>query len=215
MNYLKVDYRPTVIEFDVANNSNVVPDNLGIYPSAQEASEFIAKNLTGINHKLTVSRFMDHFEKSELRKEYQEILEDKMPMVERDLMKATGAHEEAKRKLTEAKEYVNATTNEAKALAVEVKRGVKDVCLDDMYTWRVPFDGRYYFYTYMDGMIKLCKIADIPEYEKMDLYNAMNRNDQFFNDNFPGVDHATSKLREMVKSGEVTFSMNSIGVESE
>lgn len=184
MNYLQEDYRPANIEFDVANSSEIVPDNLGTYKSAQEAAEFIDVNMIGINQKITAVRFMDHYEKSEKRKEYQELLEDKLPLVERDLMKATSAFEEAKKILNEAKEYVNATTNEAKALAIEVKRGIKEISLDYQFTWRVPFNGRYFYYTYMDGSLKLCKISDMPEYEKMDLYNAMNRNDQFFNDNF-------------------------------
>lgn len=217
MSYLlkNEEYRPSVIEFAVSNNSEVVPDSLGSYNSAQEAVEFMAKHLTAINQKCTVSRFMDTYEKRLLREEYQEILEDKMPMVERDLMKATGAYEEAKKRLTEAKEYVNATTNEAKALAMQVKRGVKDITLDDLYTWRVPFNGRYWFYTFMDGVIKLCRVTDIPEYEKGDLWNAMNRNDGFFNDNFGGpigedpkhirglIKEANDYLESKAKDGEI------------
>lgn len=177
------DYRPVNIEFDVANSS-IVPDNLGQYENSQKALEFISKNIVGINQKVTVNRFMDHVEKIELRKEYSDLLENKLPILERDLMKASSVFEQAKKDLADAKEYVNATTNEAKALAVEVKRGTKEISLDDMFTWRVPFEGRYYFFTFIDNQIKLCKISDIPEHEKMDLYNAMNQNDEFFNANF-------------------------------
>lgn len=179
----KVDYRPKNIEFDVANSS-IMPENLGEYKTADEAIQFIHKNVVGINQRITVSRFMDNFEKTELRKEYQEILELKMPILEKDLQKATHEFEEAKKKLADAKELVNATTNEVKAIANDVKRGLKDIQLDDQFTWRIAFECRYFFYSYIDKQIKLAKIQDIPEHEKQDLFNVMSKNEEFFNDNF-------------------------------
>lgn len=175
------DYRPATIEFDVANSSPLIPESLGVFENAQKAAEFMAKNLTAINHKLTAVRFMDNTEKILLRKDYQSLLEDKLPALERDFQKVTGIYEVAKKVLGDAKEACSATTNEAKAIAVEVKRGLKDITLDDQYTWRVPFMGRYFFYTFIDGQVKLCKVQEIPEWEKQDLFNAMNTNEGFFN----------------------------------
>jgi hypothetical protein len=176
------DYRPVNIEFEVVNSSPVVPDNLGRFETSQQAVEFIAKNLNGMNHKLAANRFMDNYEKTQLRKDYQDLLENKLPLCEKEMMKAAQVFSEAKKAYSDSQEYVNATTNEAKALAMEVKRGVVEINLDDMFTWRIPFDSKYYFYTFMDNQIKLCKIQDIPDHEKMDLYNAMNNNDVFFNE---------------------------------
>lgn len=180
MSYLlKTDYRPAIIEFDVANNG-LVPDNLGEFKTMQLASDFIGKELTGINQKVTVFRFMDNFEKSEMRKEYNDLLENKIPILEKDLMKAHAAYSEAKKILEDAKESVSATINEAKSLAYEVKRGVKDITLDDLYTWKVPYNGQFYFYTFIDGAIKLVKISEIPESEKNEIFNAMNKNTEYF-----------------------------------
>jgi len=172
-------YRPSNIEFDIASNGEI-PENLGFFETSKDAIEFIASKLTAINQKITVGRFMDNFEKNEIRKEYQELLETKLPFLEKELQKAASKLAEIKKEYNEAVEYLNATTNEAKALAVDVKRGIKDISLDDQFTWRAAFDGRYYFYTFIDNQLKLCKISDIPEWEKKDLWNAMADNERFF-----------------------------------
>lgn len=177
-------YRPANIEFDVANSSQC-PDNFGLFENEKSVNEFIGKNLIAINQGISVNRFMDNIEKTELRKEYQDLLELKMPLLERELMKATAAYEEAKKELADAKELVSATTNEVKTLAIEVKRGTKSIELDSQFTWRVPFNGRFYFYTYIDKNLKLCKISDILEYEKQEIFNASYQNEEFFNNNFP------------------------------
>jgi len=180
-------YRPANIEFDVANSS-IMPDNLGLYPTEKEATEFIHKNTDGFNQKITVLRFMDNFEKSELRKDYQDLLELKLPLAQRELMKANGVLEEAKKKAKDAAELVNSTMNEVQAIAHEVKKGVKEISLDDNFTWRLPFHGKYYFYTYMDKQLKLCKVNDIPDHEKTDLFNSTRKNEEFFDVNFGGAE---------------------------
>jgi ElaB/YqjD/DUF883 family membrane-anchored ribosome-binding protein len=181
MSYLlPTEYRPAYIEFDVAS-ANSIPDVLGNFETLQEASDFIGKQLAGFNQKITVFRFIDNFEKSEIRKEYNELLENKIPILEKELSKATSALAEAKKNMSDAVESVNATINEAKALAMDVKRGVKDITLDDISTWRVPFNGQYFFYTYMDKVLKLAKVQDIPDHEKQDIFSASHKNDEFFN----------------------------------
>jgi hypothetical protein len=92
------DYRPAILEFDVANNSNA-PESFGIIETEKEVLQFIHSNLTAINQGVTVNRFMDNFEKTELRKEYQEKLELKLPLLERELLKAQSIFDEAKSKL--------------------------------------------------------------------------------------------------------------------
>jgi len=174
------EYRPAYLEFNVAIDETIVPSNLGEFKTAKEATEFMAKQVTGINQKVTVSRFMDNFEKTEMRREYNDIMENKLPIVEKEMLKALNTFNEAKRNLDDAKDFLNATISEAKLMAVEVKRGLKDITLDDMTTWKVPYNGQYFFYTYIDGLIRLVTIRDIPEFEKQELFNAMNRNDEFF-----------------------------------
>ena len=188
------NYRPVNVEFDVATSGNV-PERLGFYETGDLAIAFMHKHLLCINQKLSVYRFIDNHEKAEIRRSYNDLLENKVPMLERELQKAKSEFEEAKKNLSNAIEAVNATVTETKALAMEVKRGIKDMNLDDKYTWRVPVHGMYYFFTYMDKVIKLCKTQVIPDYEKMDVFNDCTKNELFFNDNEPApedFDNATS-----------------------
>ena len=182
MELLKTDYRPANVEFEVANNS-ILPENLGTFKTADEANKALKDYFT-VSSNATVFRFMDNFEKNEIRKEYAELLEVRIPLLERDLDKATSEFQRAKKNLAEATEAVNARLNETKALAMEVKRGVKEISLDEMFTHRIPFEGKYYFYTFIDNQLKLCKVSDIPSDEKADLFNAMNNNDSVITERF-------------------------------
>ena len=204
------NYRPANVEFDVANAS-IVPDQLGRYESGDEAAEFMHKHLLAINQKLCVYRFMDQAEKSWIRSDYNDLLENKIPMLEKDLQKAKSEFETAKKELADSMERVNATTNEAKALALSVKRGIKEINLDDQYTWRVPFNGVYYFFTWMDKVIKLCKTQVIPEYEKMDVFNASQKNEEFFFDNEPSKEDEQSN-KDNIRANEL---LDKIGTQSE
>lgn len=128
---------------------------------------------------------MDFKEKTDIRREYNELLETKLPIYERDLSVATQEFNEAKRKMGNCQELVNATLTEARALATEVKRGIVEMHLDDLFTYRLPYKGRYYYYTFIDKALRLCAIRDIPDHEKQEIWNAMASNDQFIDDNYP------------------------------
>ena len=73
------NYRPAVIEFDVAHDGSLAPETLGTFPTAEEAAKYIGKNLVVVNQALTVSRHMDNKEKNDLRREYSDILENILP----------------------------------------------------------------------------------------------------------------------------------------
>jgi hypothetical protein len=177
------NYRPANIEFDVANSS-IVPDNLGFYENETELYDFVHKNMISFSQKLTVNRFMDNFEKQELRKDYQELLELKYPLVSKELDEANANFEKAKKIQKDCVEMVNATLSEVKALANEVKNGLRNITLDDLYTFRVPYKSKYYYFTWIDKALKLCKIAEIPDYEKTEIFNALGKNEEFFEINF-------------------------------
>lgn len=199
INNLKTDkmrdenYRPAVVEFDVAHDGSNVPETFGAFETAEEASKFLGKNFMSINQALTVSRHMDQKEKIELRREYNELLENKLPIYEKELSQVTQEFNEAKKKVSNATEMVNATITEARSLAYEVKRGLVEIKLDDMFTSRIPYRGRYYFFTYMDKQLKLCAIRDIPEHEKTDIWNAMASNDEAIDTNFAHVEASASQ----------------------
>lgn len=178
------DYRPVNVEFDVAHDGTNVPLSFGNFETAEDAAKFLGSNCTAINQAITAARHMDSFEKKELRVEYNDLLENILPTRENDLSKATLEFNAAKKKLSECQEMVNATVTEVKSLAYEVKRGLVDMRLDDMFTSRIPYKGRYYFFTYIDKQLKLCAIRDIPDFEKNELWNIMAVNEEFIDSNF-------------------------------
>ena len=180
----KEEYRPPCVEFDVAPDESILPEILGEFETAEQAQKFMGGNLAAINQSLTVNRHMDSFEKREIREQYHDLLENTLPRLEQDHFAKAQELSEVKREEKEASERENASITEAKLLAKEVKRGTKEMRLDDVYTYRVPFQGRYYFYTYMDKVMKLCATKEIPEHEKTEIWNAMAENDKFINDNF-------------------------------
>lgn len=185
------NYRPANVEFDVAHDGTNIPETFGEFETADDAAKFLGKNFTSINQALTVARHMDQKEKQEIRKEYTEILENKLPVYEKEMSIAAAEFSDAKKKLADASEMVSATISEAKSLAKEVKRGLVDMRLDDLFTSRIPYKGRYYFFTYMDKQLKLCAIRDIPESEKGEIWNSMAKNDEFIDDNYTDGKTAT------------------------
>lgn len=77
-------YRPANIEFNV--DGATMPENLGrIFKDATEATQFISENIAGINSKVRASRYMDNYEKRQIREDYQQLLEQKLPMLEKEL----------------------------------------------------------------------------------------------------------------------------------
>lgn len=173
------NYRPNPLTFEVS--SNEVPEILGNFASDKEAIQFINLNLTALNQKITAIRFIDNVEKIEIRKEYQDLLENKLPFYKKDLQKAEIELKEAKDRVKELQTAVDGIQQEAESMAVQVKIGTKEINLDDLYTWRIAFNGKYFFYTFIDNQIKLAKILEIPSYEKTELFNQQENNAAFFN----------------------------------
>lgn len=173
------DYRPEVIEFDVSTDDTIMPLILGEFPEHDEVDKFIADNkIVTINQAITVNRHMDTVEKNTIRQRYNDLLENILPRLEALHSEATTVLREAKEEEKQAAERVSATLTEAKILAKDVKRGLKEMRLDDLFTHRIPFKGRYYYYTYIDKRLKLCRITDIPDHEKNEVWNVMTANDE-------------------------------------
>lgn len=180
------DYRPKSITFDVATDETVMPEFLGEFKKYEDATKFLTDaKLTTINQSITVSRHMDASEKKEIRETYIDVLENVLPRLEKDHSVKTQALNEAKKSEKDAHGMVNASISEAKILARDAKRGLKSINLEDIHTFRLPYKGRYYFYTWIDGVLKLCKISDIPEHEKTEIWNAQAANEEFIEKTFP------------------------------
>lgn len=174
------NYRPANIEFDVAADGTPVPENLGTFENSDDALLFMQKNLFALNQGITVNRFMDNFEKSEIRKKVNAILEDQMPVLEQSMRNAINEYIAAKAAKENAIEAVSAYTNEAKMMALEVKRGLVQMKLDELFTWKMPYKGRFYFFTFIDKSIRLVKITDMTDREKEEIFSQGKLNEDYF-----------------------------------
>lgn len=173
------DYRPKHIEFDVAEDDTLMPESLGEFKTAAIASKFVGGNFVSSSPSLTVNRHMDHVEKKLLREKYENVLENILPINEAKHSEKAQELNEAKKKEKEASETVSATITEVKYLSQEVKRGLKEMHLDENHTYKIPFKGRFYFYTYIDKEMRLCKIQDILEHEKGEIFNDSAANEEY------------------------------------
>jgi hypothetical protein len=171
-------YRPVNIEFNVTHDGSKMPVTLGEFATAEEAQKHMS-NLTCTNQRLPVARLLDNTEKAKMRGQYTALLEDQLPIYEAELSDAENKLAAAKKVQKQAEDALNANTQHAHNLSAAVKRGLKDMELDEKYTYRVAYKGRYYFYTWMDKQLKLCAIRDIPELEKGEIWNQMAGNEEW------------------------------------
>lgn len=191
LNYIKMkkieNYRPPIIEFTVNSNA---PTSLGKFKTDDEARMFIAENLMAMQTQASAARFMDEYEKEQLRKEYAEELEDELPTYRHAYLDAVNRLEDAKRLEKEAKEMVNASLSKIQQLADEVNDGTTLMDLDQAHTWEVVHNGRRLVYTYMDKEIKLCRDSPVPDEDGYSLINSSERNAQFFDKRMQKVGEA-------------------------
>jgi hypothetical protein len=178
------DYRPAVIEFNVATDGTNVPVSLGEFETPEDAAKFVGANFTSLNRGVTVSRHMDAYEKKSTREDCADIMENLVPVYEKELSAAETALTNAKTALKSAEEAYNFTIGRAKTLASEAKRGLRDYICEEVYTSRIAYKGRYYFFTYVDKQLKLCLIREIPESEKTEIWNQMAGNEEFIDKEF-------------------------------
>tara|TARA_R110002167_G_scaffold81296_6_gene222721 strand:+ start:7919 stop:8488 length:570 start_codon:yes stop_codon:yes gene_type:complete len=172
------DYRPPIIEFTA--ESKQVPNSLGEFKTDDEARLFMAQNLLAIQTKLTATRKIDAIEKQLLREQYVNELEDELPMYRIAHYDSVMRLEDAKKAEKDSKEMVNASLNKIQQLADEVNDGRTEIELDSAHTWEVVFMGKKFYYTYMDGEIKLARVIDVPSYEADDLISSSEKNGKYF-----------------------------------
>lgn len=172
------DYRPEVIEFTA--DSKQVPTMLGEFESNDEARLFMAENFLAIQSKITVTRKIDDTEKQLLREQYVDELEENLPVYRNAYHDSVVHLEDAKKREKDSKEMVNASLNKIQQLADEVNDGRTDMELDSASTWEVVYANKKFYYTYMDGAIKLAKVEDVPSYEADDLISTSEKNSEYF-----------------------------------
>lgn len=172
------NYTPEIINFTI--KSDTVPKSLGKFKDEEDARVFMSKNLLAIQSPCIASREMDDVEIADLRKEYSEELEEVLPKLRQDHIKKEQELELAKKIEKDAKEMVSSCLNNIQQLADSVKAGKTLIDLETTNTWQVILDGKKYFFTYVNGEIKLAHIQDVPSFEMNDLISSSGKNAAFF-----------------------------------
>lgn len=176
------DYLPENVAFAI-KEQDVMPLTLGEFESIEDVNSFIREQkIVVVNQSLKIDRLMDDFEKNEIRAQYINILEDVIPACKQTLYEKKSDLDHAKEEFKNAQETFSAYENQAYTLAKEVKRGLVEMKLTDVNTFRIPLKGKYYYYTHINKELKLCAIKDIPEHEQKDIFNSTNVNEQIFID---------------------------------
>jgi hypothetical protein len=174
------EYRPLTIDFTIKTKE--VPLSLGKFKTEKEARKFIAENTVSLQTDIQAERLMDEYEVDSYRERYSDELEQTLPELRIALFQAESDLEKAKEAVKQAKESKNASLNKIQQLADEVKRGIIDMDLDKSSTYEVSYNGKNYYYTYIDGELKLAKIQDVPSYRIDDLISTSEQNALFFDE---------------------------------
>lgn len=168
------DYRPERIDFVVTENE-ITKKITHPFTDIKQVREYI-KQFVATSAKIEVDRYMDNHEIDQTRNEYIVELEINQPKLEKSLSEKTEALEEAKAQYNAVKEQMAGSNQKIRDLVHTVNSGVKPINLDMATTWRIPIEGMYYYVTYIDGMLKVANVSEIPDSEKQDLLNSQNEN---------------------------------------
>lgn len=172
------DYLPAVIEFTAKTTE--VPEVLGKFETPEDVQKFMSENFVAMPKQIDTNRLLDDYEKEHIRNEYITELEENYPLYQNQLLEHAAETERAKEAEKRAKETVSASFNKIEALSKEVKKGVAEINLDPATTYELAYNGNYFYYTWINGELKLAKVKKIPDHEVSDLFNSSERNKAFF-----------------------------------
>lgn len=167
------DYQPEQPEFKLPSGvrfPRVIFEGAENYADIQKhlSGKFITESLRGAK----ATRYLDEYEKSSIRANYGELLEDEQPILEQEL---ETVREACKKKVKEAEDRLQAVRTQIKDLVYTVKSGVKDYDLPNEGV-RLPLDGHYLYYAWINDSFRLVKVEPIPAWDKDNLFNQLEAN---------------------------------------
>lgn len=137
------------------------------------SGRFIAESMT--NAKAV--RLLDSYEKAAIRSNYSELMEDEQPKLEEQLADIENS---CKQMTKDAKDKLQAVITQIRDLVYQVKRGDKEVDLPADSTVRIPLDGHYLYYAWINGMFQLCRVDKIPSWDDQSLFANQETNKEAF-----------------------------------
>jgi hypothetical protein len=172
---------PSIIKF-VFNEelvNDTIPATFGKFKTVKAVQKFLQEhNFITLNPKLEVTREMDEIEVNDLRGMYINELEEIIPDLERNALRAQTEFDNAKRHLSEQKERVSASHTKVDMLITEINEGTIGMALDQSKTFELAFQDKYLYYTLINGELVLCHVKNIPDYERGDMFNSTDANQE-------------------------------------
>lgn len=191
------DYRPDEINFVLGDEvKERFADVLTLFEGADDVNKVIEKVNEYFNAEFPTNevarRYIDDYEKQNIREEYNAIVEDELPVAEREQLDAI---DQAKRIKKEADDNLLSVRNRIKELAARVSDGKEDFKLSTKNTFRIAVNGYYLTYSWVDGQVKLVKAEIVPKWDKDKIWAQEDRNrngmKELFGIEFPEVERPT------------------------
>ena len=162
------DYRPDEIDFVL---SDEVKERFGevlhLFDGADDVEKVIDKVNEYFNAEFPTNevarRFIDEYEKQNIREEYNQIVEEELPVAEAEQLDAI---DRAKRIKKEADDNLLSVRNRIKELAARVTDGKEDFKLSSKNTFRIALAGHYLTFSWVDGRVVLAKASKVPDWDK-------------------------------------------------
>lgn len=160
------------------------------------SGQFIAESMTAAK----ATRMLDAYEKASLRANYSELMEDEQPRLEEEL---ADIENNCKQITKEAKDKLQAVVTQIRDLVWQVKRGVKEVDLPSDSTVRIPIDGHYLYYAWINHKFQLCRVDKIPSWDEQSLFANQETNKEAFREVLGiDIDEAHNNEQTSTQEGE-------------
>lgn len=171
-----VNYRPEEVEF-VLTDAAKEKFPLTLFDDAKsfkEIEEKLNEHFVALfpEHEVTL-RKLDEFEVQNIREEYCQIQENRLPEV---VLAQQAAYEEAKRMKKDADDNLLTVQNRIGELAARVKQGTDEIRLSSTETVQFALNGYNLTYTWCDGKFQLAKAEVIPEWGRNELWSQEEKN---------------------------------------
>lgn len=127
------------------------------------AGAFITENITSAK----AERMLDAYEKTTIRANYGELIEDEQPKLEMTLAEAKANCKEI---IKNAEDKLQSCITQIKDYAFQVKSGRKECDLPADSTVRIPVCGHWLYYAWINNAFRLCRVDKIPAWEADNLF---------------------------------------------
>lgn len=143
-----------------------------------EVRKSISEHFVAVQEKdVIANRLMDSQEINEIREEYGEIAESRLPELI-DELATLEAKFKCDKKQIEA-QIASANTH-FKDLVSFARSGIKDYPLDMSNTFRIPVLNYYLYYTWINEHFEIAMVHEIPFHEQRDIFNSVEKNKESF-----------------------------------